>query len=276
LTRIAVITIDLDPYIHLGPLDIAWHGLMTAIGILIAGLIAMRYARARGLDADPLFSAIFWAVVAGVLGARALFLLENDAEALLAPAEWIGSQGFSVYGGMIAGGTAAALFFRHRHLGLGYLDALAAGFPFGMAVGRIGDLINGEHYGGPSDLPWAIRYAHPAAEVPSGQIAYHPGGLYEIVLALGIAVVVGLVYRSLRRPGQLLFLVIGLYAIGRFAMFFYRVDSEPLMLGLDTSQWISLAIAALSAVGFWRVSSRPEDPRGEETSPLVARRAEVG
>jgi phosphatidylglycerol---prolipoprotein diacylglyceryl transferase len=263
LSGIAVITIDVDPNIHLGPLDLAWHGLTTAVGILVAASVAIRYAHARGLDPDPLFSAALWIVVAGVLGARALFLVENDAGALLEPAEWIGSQGFSVYGGMIAGGAAAALLLHGRQLGLGYLDAIAAGFPFGMAVGRIGDLINGEHYGGPSDLPWAIRYTHPAAEVPSAQIAYHPGGLYEIVLALLIAAAVAGLYRRLRRPGQLLFLVVGLYAIGRFVMFFYRADSDPLVLGFDTSQCISLAIALASAIGFWSVTRGRDGDRLE-------------
>jgi phosphatidylglycerol---prolipoprotein diacylglyceryl transferase len=255
----AIVTIDVDPFIQLGPVEIAWHGLMTAVGIVVAAFVAMRYARGRGLDPEPVYGAVLWAVLAGMAGARVLFLVENDAGALLEPGEWIGSEGFSVYGGMIAGAAAAGLYFRRHLLGLRYLDALAAGFPLGMAVGRIGDLINGEHYGAVSDLPWALRYVHPAAEVPSGQVAYHPGGLYEIVLALLIAVAVALLYRSLRRPGQLFFLVVGLYAIGRFVMFFYRLDSDPLALGLDTSQWISLAIALASAVGFWLVSREPED-----------------
>ena len=64
-----------------------------------------------------------------------------------------------------------ALYLGWRRLGLRYLDALAAGFPLGMAIGRIGDVINGEHYGPVSDLPWAIRNTHPDADVPSNELA---------------------------------------------------------------------------------------------------------
>lgn len=277
----AVITIDVDPFIQLGPIEIAWHGLMTAAGIVVAAYIAIRYAKRNGLDPDVLLNAVIWAALAGVVGARFLYLAEKDAGALLAPGEWFGNEGFSVYGGMIAGATAAALVFRRQHLGLRYLDALAFGFPFGMAVGRIGDLINGEHYGAPSDLPWAIRYVHPDADVPSGQIAYHPGGLYEIVLGLLVGMAVLMLYRRLRKPGQLFFTVVGLYAAGRFVMFFYRVDSESLVLGLDTSQWISIAITLACAIGFWRVSRsagpvtpqiEPErlEQKGREAAPPPA------
>lgn len=247
----STIRINLDPFIHLGPFVIAWHGLMSAVGILAALCLAVRYARRIGLDPDPLYSFAIWMAAAGLIGARALFLLENDTGALLDPSAWFGSQGFSIYGGVIGGGLAAAVLAARRDLSVRYFDAIAAGFPLGMAVGRIGDLINGEHYGPASNLPWAIQYVHPAAPVPSPDIAYHAGGLYEVLLALAIASAVWLLRDRLKRPGDLLWTVIGLYGIGRFAMFYYRVDSEPFALGLDTSQWISLALVAISLLGFW-------------------------
>lgn len=257
----AVITIDIDPIIRLGPLELAWHGLTTAIGILVAVLIAVRYARRRGMDTEPLVAAVLWTVLAGMIGARLVFLAETETAALLEPAEWLGSQGFSFYGGLVFGGVAAALFFRRRGLGLTYLDAFAAGFPLGMAVGRIGDLINGEHYGAPSDLPWAIQYTNPGAEIPSNAIVYQPGGLYEVVLALAIAAVIWLLRDRLKRPGQMLWTVVGLFAVGRFVMFFYRVDSDTLALGLNTSQWISLALAAVAAGGLWVTGDRASRQR---------------
>ncbi len=125
-----------------------------------------------------------------------------------------------------------------------------------MAVGRIGDLIYGEHYGPPTSVPWGIRYTHPDADVPSGAVAYHPGGLYEIVLALVLLAIVWAAHRRLRAPGALLWTVVGLYAAGRFLIFFYRVDSDDLALGLDSSQWISLLLMAVAAAGLL-VATRP-------------------
>jgi phosphatidylglycerol:prolipoprotein diacylglycerol transferase len=62
------------------------------------------------------------------------------------------------------------VYLWRTRLSLRYLDALAAGFPLGMAVGRIDDVISGEHYGPPTTLPWAFRYLNPMAEVPSTQV----------------------------------------------------------------------------------------------------------
>ena len=242
----ATITIDLDPMIEVGPLSLSWHGVSTVVGLLVGSAVAVRYARRRGLEEDPLLAAVLSLTLAGIVGARFLYLLENDAGALLRPGDWLSSRGFSFYGGMIFGAAAAAVALHRRRLSLAYLDAMAAGFPLGMAIGRLGDLANGEHFGNPTGAPWGIRYTNPAADVPGGALAYHPGGLYEIILALAIGVAVWALRDRLRQPGQLLWTVIALYGAGRFVMFFYRADSEPLALGLDVSQAISLLLALVA------------------------------
>ncbi|MBK5231420.1 MAG: prolipoprotein diacylglyceryl transferase [Thermoleophilia bacterium] len=256
----SIIRIGLDPLIHLGPFDIAWHGLMSALGILAGLYVSIRYARRVDIDPEPLYLLAAWMTVAGLFGARFLFLLENSMGDLLQPRAWVGSEGFSIYGGMIGAGLVAGFLIWRRRMSVRYLDAIAIAFPVGMAIGRIGDLINGEHYGQPSHLPWAIEYTHPAAPVPSSVIAYHPGGLYEVVLALGIGAAIWLLRNRLRRPGDLFWAVVGLYGAGRFAMFFYRVDSEPFALGMSTSQWISLVLVAISLAAFW-VARHPRSKR---------------
>ncbi|MCA1674044.1 MAG: prolipoprotein diacylglyceryl transferase [Actinobacteria bacterium] len=250
----AVITLNLDPTIELGPLSLAWHGIMSAAGLATGAWAAVRVARERGMATDPVWAATIAAAIAGIAGARILFLVENDAGALLDPGDLLGTHGFSIYGGIVFGGLAAALVLRGTGRPLPYLDVLATGFPLGLAVGRIGDVINGEHFGPRSDLPWAIRYTHPEAEVPSANLGYHPGGLYEVALGLALLAIVWPLRHRLRRPGALLWSVIGLYAAGRFLMFFYRSDSAELALGLNGTQWLSLAIAAVAAAGLaWAV-----------------------
>lgn len=249
--------------IHLGPVSIAWHGLMIGVGLVAGGWLALRYARERRLNRDEVMNLVLVLSLAGMLGARALYLLENDVGALLHPADWFGTRGYSFYGAMIFGVLAAALYLRWRGLGLRYLDALAAGFPLGMAVGRIGDVINGEHYGPASDLPWAIRYTDPDADVPSNALAYHSGGFYEVVLALVLLAVVWPLRHRFKRPGLLFYTIIGLYSAGRFAMFFVRSDSETLALGLSGAQWTSVALLAISGIAFWltlRSSRRSRHP----------------
>jgi phosphatidylglycerol:prolipoprotein diacylglycerol transferase len=240
----AVITIDIDPFIEIGPLALAWHGVMIAVGLAAGAWLAARRARQVGLGTDWVVTAALILAVAGIAGARAFWLAENGK--LFDLGEWPGSRGYSIYGGMFAGVAAVGFHLFRQGRDLRHLDVLAAGFPLGMAVGRFGDVINGEHYGPPSDLPWAFRYVHPDAEVPNSAVAYHSGGFYEVVLALAILAIIWPARDRFKRPGSLFLTLIALYGAGRFVMFFWRSDSATLAAGLDTAQWTSLALVAAS------------------------------
>lgn len=93
--------------------------------------------------------------------------------------------------------------------------------------------------------------------MPSTASLTTPEGSNEIVLALAMAVVIWLVHRRLRRPGMLLWTVIGLYGAGRFLMFFYRSDSDDLALGLNGTQWVSAGLILAAVLGAWWTASRP-------------------
>lgn len=251
----AVITIPLDPSLRIGPIELAWHGLMTAVGILIGAVFALRYASERGLSRDRIYELVLVVAIAGFVGARVLYLVEHDVGSLLSPDEWFSNRGYSFYGALVAGPLAVAAYLRIVGAGIGYLDALAAGFGLAMAVGRIGDVISGEHYGPQSTLPWAIQYSDPDAEVPSTDAAYHPGGLYESLVGLVIFAVIWPLRDRFKTPGVLFLTVVALYSLGRFLIFFVRSDSDQLALGLSNSQWISLALLCLAvgAIAWLRV-----------------------
>lgn len=256
---LAAITIDMSPTLELGPLTIAWHGLMIAFGIGLASLLARRYADEHALDHDELWSTIGVAVFAGIVGSRVLYLLEHGQ---LAPGDWLGTRGFSIYGGVIGGALGALAYMRRAQLELRYLDAIAFAFPLGLAVGRIGDLISGEHYGDPTSVAWGVRYLNPDSEVPRVGVAYQSGALYEIVLGLLMLGIVLALWRRLDRPLEMVFLVFVTYGAGRFVMFFFRTDSENAWLGLSVSQWISLGLLAVGAAGLaW---TRRGSPSGRQ------------
>ena len=243
---LAEITIGIDPEIEIGPLTVAWHGIGIAAGIAVGGWLATRFAAERGLSRERTINLVALIALAGIVGARLFFLAEDDPGGLVNPADWLGTRGFSFYGAMILGVAAVGFALWRYRLDRAYLDALAAGFPLGLAVGRIGDLINGEHHGGPSDAPWAVRYTHPDAEVPSADVAYHSGGLYEVALGLMMFAVVWPLRHRFQAPTQLLWLVVAAYGVGRFVIFFFRDDSDELAAGLSNGQWTSLALIALA------------------------------
>ncbi len=256
----AVITIGIDPTIELGPITLAWHGITIALGILIGGLAAARWLRERDLSPEPMYTFTALAAVGGIVGARIFYLLEHDPGGLLAPDRLIGSNGFTFDGGVILAALLIAGYVHRTGLSGRYLDAGAAGLPLGVAIGRIGDVINGEHYGERSTFLLAVRNSHPDALTPNPDFAYHSGGLYEVLLATIIFAVIWPLRHRFKRPGDLAWLVLGLFAAGRFFEFFLRGDSPQLALGLNNAQWTSVALLAIVVIGR-AVTKRRADQR---------------
>ena len=246
----AVITIGIDPTIEIGPVTLAWHGLMIAVGICVGGIAAAYDARRRGLEPERLFAMGLILTAGALVGGRAFYLLEHGR--LDDPGAWVSSTGFTFYGGFIAAAVGIAYYVRRERLSRSYLDAIAAGLPLGIAVGRIGDVINGEHYGPATDFFLGVRNTHADALTPSPELAYHSGGLYEVLLAAIVLAIAWPLRRRLeRRPLALMWLVVALLAVGRFFEFFLRSDSEDLALGLEIAQWTSLGLVAVAAAGAW-------------------------
>lgn len=239
---LAVITIGIDPNIHLGPITLAWHGLTIAIGVAIGGLLAGRLAQARGLRSDPLYAIAGLLMLGGIVGGRIFYVLEHGGPLL-------GTRGFTFDGGMILAAVLVAGYVWRSGLSGRYLDVVAVGLPLGVAIGRIGDVINGEHYGPQSDFLLAVRNSHPDALTPNPHLAFQNGGLYEVLLGLLVFAVMWSVRNRARHPGDLAWLVLGLFAIGRFVEFFARSDSPGLALGLDNAQWTSIALLVVVVAG---------------------------
>jgi len=257
--RLAVITIGIDPEIDLGPVTIAWHGLTIAIGILIGGIVAARCLRERGLDTEPLYAIGALAALGGIVGGRLFYVLEHGGPLL-------GTRGFTFDGGFILAAAMVVGYVWRRGLGARYLDAAAVGLALGVAVGRIGDIINGEHYGPQSDFFLAVRNSHPNALTPNPDLAYHNGGLYEVLLATVIFVLVWPLRHRLR-AGSLTWLVVALFSFGRFFEFFARSDSPELALGLNNAQWTSLGLLVAALVGWWLTMKRSRHPLDPDRGP---------
>lgn len=261
----AIITISISPDISIGPVTIAWHGLTIAVGILLGGLYATRWAQRRGLPGEPIQTMGALAAGGGIIGGRIFYVLEHGGPLL-------GTRGFTFDGGLILATVLIAGYVRRNRLDRRYLDAVALGLPLGVAVGRIGDVINGEHYGAVSTSFLAVRNANLDALTPNPQLAYENGGLFEVLLAITVFGVLLCVRRWVTRPGDLAWLVFGLFALGRFFEFFLRSDSPSLALGLSNAQWTSLVLLAAAVAGraiAARYGRGPHD-RGGQTSAVSA------
>jgi len=123
-------------------------------------------------------------------------------------------------------------------------DIAAMGGIIGMAVGRIGDIINGEHFAKTSDLPWAVVYTHensPSLLRFGGNYAQHPAVGYELLGDLVIFALLIFIYLRVSRSGVTFFSWVFLYGLLRFWVSFLRLDDEVLGTGLRTAQLIGLA-----------------------------------
>ena len=251
--------------IHIGPMTLAWHGITIALGILTGGLLAGYYARERGLPPDPLYTIGVILVVGALVGGRLYFLAERGE--LLDLGEWVGTRGFTFYGGFIAAALGIGVYLWRARLPVAYLDIVACALPLGLAIGRIGDVINGEHYGPATSFFLGVRNTHPDADVPNHVIAYHSGGLYEVLIGATVFAIVWPLRHRLVRPTAMTWLVIALLATGRFVEFFVRSDSDTVALGLETAQWTSVALILAVGLGAWLTLGRPRAarPRGGPT-----------
>ena len=255
--------VTIDPIIlQLGPVQLGWHGLFSALALIVGVWVGAWRAARLGLPVDPLMTAIGWAIAGGVVGARLFHVLDHlpyyAERPLEAFAIWQG--GIAVYGGFVGGVLAGAV--AARALGIPVwpaLDAGGLGMLVGQAIGRLGCLVNGDAWGGPTGCPCGVVYWHEHALLPPELLGVptHPYPLYEIA---GVAVVLGLVWLAVRRgrrPGTAFLLATVGYAALRFSLTFVR--QEPIVaLGLQEAQLVALCTgaAALAILAARAVSRR--------------------
>jgi prolipoprotein diacylglyceryl transferase len=252
---------------RLGPLHM--YGLMIAIGVIAAVEMGRWRWRARGGNPDDVYAIAFWAVPAGLIGAR-LYHVMTDWNRLYSDGRWwpeafkVWNGGLGIPGGAAVGIAVGVWVARRRgwNLGVG-LDALIPGIPLAQAIGRLGNWWNQELFGGPTSLPWGVEIDvknRPLDYVTS--TTFHPTFLYELLWNLALCYLLVRIDRTRRlRPGTLLPLYVGGYFLGRLWVEAMRVDTATKVLGIRVNIWMSIiamagAVLAVLIRGLWR---RPED-----------------
>jgi phosphatidylglycerol:prolipoprotein diacylglycerol transferase len=265
-----VITIDLDPNVHLGPLTIAWHGIFTAVGIFFGVALPLRLIRPRVSEEDA-WAVATWGVIGGIVGARLVHVVDQLSYYLEHPEQivmiWTG--GIAVWGAAIGGVLGGFLAAIRRGVPVGYgADAAAPGIGLGFAIGRIGDIINGEHHATPCTPPGGIcvEYSHPdtLGQGPSftdGRFSPDPVHLtvaYDMVWNLtGVALALWLRRYIGRWPDGVIFWIWALhYATGRFLFGFMRVGDPAYAFGLRQDQIIAIFVYAAAIPMLLRLGAR--------------------
>jgi phosphatidylglycerol:prolipoprotein diacylglycerol transferase len=274
-----------DPVlVNIGPFAIRWYALAYIAGIVLGWIYARAIIRTPKLwgGAAPLTlrdfdDFVLWVTLGIILGGRIGYVLFYNLDFFIEhPSEivqlWKG--GMSFHGGFLGCVVAVVLFARNRGIPMLSLgDITCAVGPIGLFLGRLANFVNGELWGRPADVPWAMVFPHDPMQVPR-----HPSQLYEsslegLALLLLLAVLVRL--GALRRPG----LILGAFAIGygcarSFCEWFREPD--PQLGFLFGGHWLTMGMLlsvplVLAGIGFVVIALRRPPwapPQPQEPQPL--------
>lgn len=247
---------------RIGPFDlfgfhvdipVYWYGIMIMFGVIVASYLAFREAKRRGEDPDHVWQMFPWVLIAGIVGARVGFILSEIGEpAYQDIGRWfdIRQGGLSIQGTVIGGILALIFYCRKYKLSFfKWTDIIVPGLAVAQAIGRWGNFFNQEAFGSACDLPWCIpisvdRQREVAGiQNPDPNTRFHPTFAYEMIWDLALAGVLFWLGRNRKlrlREGDLLWIYLIGYSIGRFIIEQIRVDSA-MVVGLKTPAVIALA-----------------------------------
>jgi len=243
-----LIKIGIDPVlVTIGGLKIHWYGIMIALGLYAGIQVALRDAARRGINKDQLMNLALLAAVLGIAGGRLYYVVQNNpgfywhhpAEII---AVWQGGMAF--FGAMFGGALAVAIAaWRWRMPFWSLLDVGALGMTIGQAIGRVGNIINGDIVGYRTN-GWGFEYTNPNTFGPIN-VPVQPASLYELLISLALFLLLWNLRTRIHPEGMLAMIYIVLYSISQFFIFFLR-DDIIILGGLKQAQVTSLVVIALT------------------------------
>jgi len=263
----------IDPIIFRIPLlnwPVHWYGLILMTGFLVGAWMVERELKRRGENGELIWDAAIWVLIPGVIGARLWYVLNatlgGDTRFSNNPMEifrvWNG--GLHIFGAFLFGAAALLLYLNKNKLDPWlFLDAIGPAALVGQAIGRLGNFVNQELYGPPTNLPWGLKiYPENPYQVPvavqgrsSQEILnyiettrFHPTFAYEMLwnlAAAGFLLWLSRRYEKELKPGTLFAGWLVLAGVGRTWIEFFRPD-QPKIEGLGISY--SAIVASLMAI----------------------------
>ena len=264
------ISIGINPnLIDAGPITLSWHGLLTFVAVAVAVWLVARWGAKDGMIVDSIYSVAVWAIIGGVIGARLLHVIDfwdevyrDDFFSVFS----VWSGGIAIYGAIIGGfiGGAAYIMIRNSEWflamwrtvfpfmgeahkanlpGIGRLaDITAPALLLAQAIGRLGDIINGEHFSKVTDLPWGVIYTN--ANSPGiFRPPTHPTVGYELIFDLVLLAAIWPLRDRLRPHGMFFTLYLATYSIGRFFLSFLREEFNVYFGGnLNEAQVVAIIV----------------------------------
>jgi len=244
--------------LKIGRFPIYTYGSLIAIAFLVGLFIARYEARRLGEDPDKIMDICFYGLIAAIVGSRLFYVAINPKIFLSDPMEifkiWNG--GLVFYGGFICALFVLIFYVKKQKMPLWLTaDILTPSLAIAHSIGRIGCFFAGCCYGKVCDLPWAVTFSRPESLAPIG-IPLHPTQLYSAANNLFIFCILWLFRHHKKFDGQLFWMYVLLYGIGRSIIEIFRGDfREQSIFGfLSVSQAIGGAMSIIAVVMLVRLS----------------------
>lgn len=252
---------------NVGDWPVYSYGVLLAAAYLIGLQLAVVRARRAGIDPAKVMDLGIYLIIAALVGAKLMLIAVDFDYFRQQPRELLSlvRAGGVFYGGLIAAVAVGYFLVRRYKLNIWSTgDLMAPGIALGHVVGRFGCLLAGCCYGRPTDVGWAITFTNPIANANVGtplNIPLHPTQLYDAGAELLILGVLLLTERK-GKPfaGRTFWLYIGLYAISRFIIEYYRGDIQrgTVFGNMSTSQFVSLLLVPAALAMLWFLRRQPQ------------------
>ena len=242
-------------------LPIQWYALIISIGIVLAVIYVMWRASQIKVTKDDIIDYVLYAVPIGILGARLYYVVTSLSEGVTYDGLWDvlnpRNGGLGIYGGIIFGTVVVAIVSIVKKIPFfAIADCASPALIMAQAIGRWGNFVNAEAYGGVTSLPWRMSGQSFASELLSkklidqdvynqivdGALGVHPTFFYESAWNILGFILINIFFKHKKYDGQVFLMMFGWYGLGRLWIEGLRTDS--LMVGVLGMFGMILAIAS--------------------------------
>ena len=247
--------------------SIYWYGIIITSGIILGTLMAVYIAKKENVDPEIMTDFVLYDIIFALIGARAYYVLFNWEYYSTNPKQIfnIRQGGIAIYGAIIMSLIVAVIYTKYKKISFWkFTDIAVYGLLVGQIIGRYGNFVNKEAFGGYTENPLAMRILQSEAKLPISQdvlnhlqtafgqtyIQVHPTVFYESCWNIGVLILL-FVYRKYRKAsGELFFLYLAGYGVGRFWIEGLRTDQLIVpVINFPISQIIAILSVIMGIIG---------------------------
>lgn len=241
----------------IGGLTIHGYGLMIGIGILCCVFLGIYRAKKASMNAEAVVDIALIGIICGFAGAKLLYIIVEFRRFVKDPLEVVGTEGFVVYGGIMAGVLSAIVYCRRKNLVfMDYFNLVAPCIALAQGFGRIGCFLAGCCYGRETDSFLGVQFPQ-GSLAPSG-VKLLPTQLFSSAGDFLIVLVLLIYDKKKPKSGNTGALYLLLYGVGRFVIECFRADERGAVGILSTSQLISVFVTAAAVFLLFRKKHKDE------------------